>query len=86
MASIKGQPTIEITLTLKINEEEARALDALSGYNLDDFLKFFYQQMGTSYMQPHEAGFREFLRSVREIVPLWLARADNARRLFEGKK
>ena len=47
-----------------MNEDELKALDALAGYDVDQFIAAFYKVMGQSYLGPHEAGLRSFLKAV----------------------
>lgn len=61
---------VDVKATIELNENEIRALDALAGYGVDEFLKVFYRQMGEAYLRPHEAGLRSFLESVRSIDSL----------------
>jgi len=84
MAEIEQRPTITLEATLRITEAEVRALDALVGYGDDAFVKVFYEHLGKSYMQPHEAGLRLFFKSVRALVPGILRRTDDARLVFTG--
>ena len=83
MAKIAGIPSIGLEITLLLNESEARALDALAGYGDDTFVKAFYDTLGKAYMEQHEAGLRSLLKTVRIIMPMWLARVDLARKAFE---
>ncbi len=85
MAKITGIPTVRLAITFELNEAEARALDALSGYGDDAFIKVFYESLGKSYMQDHEAGLRTFLVTIREVLPGILARADKARKSFRER-
>lgn len=39
---------IEASITIVLNETEARALEALFGYGDDDFISFFYKHMVTT--------------------------------------
>ena len=71
MAEIKKQHvSINAVLTLEITEEELRALDALAGYGVDEFLRVFYQGLGQHYLQPYAGGLRSFLHSVRGCASL----------------
>ncbi len=79
---IEAKPNIDLRVTLSINEVEARALDALTGYGHDEFIKAFYQFLGQHYMAPHEAGLRSFLASIRDTLPVILANTDTARKAF----
>lgn len=56
--------TVEAKAFLILNENEISTLDALAGYGIDSFLKVFYKEMGTAYLEPHEAGLRSLFDSV----------------------
>ena len=83
MAKIIARPKIALELAFSVTEIEARALAALAGYGDDAFIKAFDELLGRHYMEPHEAGLRAFLKSIREIVPGHLNRVDQARKTFE---
>ena len=82
MAEIIGRPNVNLDLTFRINEAEARALEDLAGYGDDNFIKAFYEKLGKCYMEKHEAGLRSFLCSVRKFLPSYLAALDEARKAF----
>lgn len=82
MAQVIGVPTVELKLSLRLDEREARALDALVGYGDDAFVKAFYEKLGKAYMEQHEGGLRSLFESVRQQMPGWLSRADRAREAF----
>ena len=84
MAQITQQPKVEITTQFTVTEDELRALDALSGYGEDAFIKHFYEHLGKAYMTKHETGLRSFLKSVRNFAPGILSRTDAARRAFNN--
>jgi hypothetical protein len=88
MAKIEGRPQLNCEIVLVISESEARALDALAGYGDDAFIKNFYTHLGESYMKPHEAGLRQFLKTLRDASGLGsvLSRMDDARSVWEGIK
>lgn len=83
MATLEHNPVVAITVKMVISESEARALDALVGYGDDAFIKAFYENLGTSYMKPHEEGLRSFLVSVRQQMPAILGKADAARKAIK---
>lgn len=83
MATIQDRPTVKLEVTLTLNESEVRAIDGLTGYDVDSFLKCFYQHMGRHYLEPHEHGLRSLFASVREIIPSQIRRIDAARATFE---
>jgi hypothetical protein len=82
MSRIEQLPTIGLEVRFVLTESEARALDGLTGYSIDEFLKFFYQNMGRHYLEPHEAGLRSLFKSVRSTIPGILERVDKAREVF----
>lgn len=84
MAILQVNPKLTIEITLKLTEEEARALDALSGYGADEFLDVFYEKMGRAYLQKHETGLRTLFQTSRDVLPGILKRLDKARTEFNG--
>lgn len=82
MAQIAELPVVTVSAKFTVSEAELRALDALAGYGDDAFIKMFYEHLGKTYMQPHEAGLREFLKSIRDIASPILSRTDAARKVF----
>lgn len=70
MAKVLNRIAIEFTTNILINEDEARALEALVGYGVDNFLKTFYEKLGKAYLQPHEQGIRSFFKAVgTQVLP-----------------
>ena len=82
MAQVKPTSTIELEITLKISEVEARALEAMVGYGPDEFMKVFYDDLGKHYLGPHEHGMREFFKTVNANIHTPLARINKARKAF----
>lgn len=80
---IEEQARVTVTVTLKLDEAEIAALDALAGYGVDNFLEVFYEHMGKSYLQPHEHGLRSLFKGVRDVTPGILSRAQKARAVFK---
>lgn len=83
MAKLTTIPKVDCRVSLRLNEAELRALDALAGCGVDTFIEAFYEHLGKAYMENHEQGLRDFLKSIREIVPGILSRLDDARKVFE---
>jgi hypothetical protein len=81
MAKVIGVPKLDMSVTFTVTEDEARALDALFGYDIEYFLKTFYEKMGQSYLQPHETGLRS-LHNSRGFLSGELGRIDDARKAF----
>lgn len=45
MAKIVGKANVDLRMFFEVDEIEARALDALSGYGDDAFIKVFYEHL-----------------------------------------
>jgi len=85
VAQLEAKSTIKARIVLALDEEEARALEAIFGYNDDEFLKVFYERMGRNYLEPHEEGFRTLSKSLKTILGQELKKADNAREAFSPR-
>ena len=85
MARLNGKVILDVSINLIISEKEARALDALVGYGDDAFIKVFYEKLGQAYMLKHEDGLREFLTSVRQLMPNILKQIDDVREISKFK-
>ena len=86
MAQLEPKTKIDLSVSFTVNESELRALDAVAGYGDDAFIKMFYDNLGTTYMKPYEAGMREFLKSIRGVASPVLSQVDKARKTFVGEK
>lgn len=84
MAKSKLNPKVEFELYISLNESEARALEAIVGYGVDDFLKVFYTRMGEAYLKPHEGGLRSLFQAVKDDVIRQLRAVDKARAALES--
>ncbi len=73
---------INLTVTVRLNGGEIRALDALAGYGTDEFLKVFYQKMGKHYLKPHEGGVRSLFARVKGLR-FEMNRVDEMRACFK---
>ena len=85
MAKVTQAAQIGLSVHLTINEQEARALEALAGYGIKEFINTFYKEMGHHYLEPHEKGLVSFLEMVKDQIPTMLSRADRAREAFKPK-
>ena len=70
---IKPGITLEFIANLALSETEARALNAITEYGIDSFLKVFYQHMGKEALTPYEKGLRSLFECVKdELRPMLL--------------
>lgn len=75
-------PRIDLDVLVRLNESEMRALEALVGYGADAFLKWFYTNLGTAYLKPHEKGLRSLFETIRSDLNPILHRLDSAKTAF----
>jgi hypothetical protein len=83
MAKVIGKPTVSLNLWLEINEAEAHALDALTGYNIDEFIAVFKEKLGRAYLEPHEDALRSLFEYLHQTLPGHLSKASRARQAFK---
>ncbi len=87
MAKITKMPTkVVVNVILELTEGEARALDALAGYGVDQFIEVFYEKLGRHYLEPYEKDLRNLFEVIRNEVPGIAQKADNARKELEKLK
>lgn len=83
MATIWGQPEIKLKIALELNEEEARALNLICEYNIDDLLKLLYKHVGERLVDEHKKGIVSLCMSARQPLSIWISKVDEARKTFE---
>ena len=64
-SNIKTEVKTEVVIT--INEGEVRALNALTGYCVEAFIKVFYEHLGEYYMKPHERSLERLFDKFKEL-------------------
>jgi len=84
MAKLLSTPQVTTTITLVLSEEEARALLALTEYGEDNFLRVFYNSLGTHHLSDHEAGLRSLFQSVDNYLHPIFNKLKKAREVFNG--
>lgn len=84
MATIERRATIEAQMTILLNEQEIGALEALSGYNTDKFLGFFYKNLGTTFLKPYEKGLRSLFSTHGTFTDV-MKKTEESRRVFSGQ-
>lgn len=84
MKVIQTSVQLETKILLELNEDEARALSGIFGYNVEEFLKVFYEKMGKSYVKPYEDGVRSLHKSLRGLMDGALVHVEKARKTLKG--
>jgi len=77
--NIKSKTEIRFSVTIVLDESQARALDAIAGYGSVSFLENFYKNMGKSYLKPHENGIVSLFVMIRTDLKKELSLVDKAR-------
>jgi hypothetical protein len=86
MATVKASSTVKLSVTLELTEEEAIALNEMTKYGIDSFLKGYYKFLGKHYMQPFEGGMRSLFKTIDSELPPHLKRIADAREIFDMPK
>jgi hypothetical protein len=86
MAQVKSSSTVKLSVTLVLTEEEAIALNEMTKYGIDSFLKGYYKYLGKHYMKPHEKGMRSLFNTIDKELPSHLRRISDARKIFDMPK
>ena len=73
---VKSEVKIDIKISVELTLSEARALNQIASYNVNDFLKLFYQHLGKSYLHPHEAGVIQLFETAKELLGSEIYKAD----------
>ena len=84
MNKINSVSSIELDVTIKLNESEARALLTITSYGHQPFIDWFYKNLGKSYLKPHETGLVSLFETIKRELPKHLNKADDARKLLKG--
>jgi hypothetical protein len=82
MSRLVAIPKVEVSATFKITEAEMQALSALFCYGVDSLLRAYYENCGTAYMKPHEAGLRSIATVISEEFPSVIHKTSVARKVF----
>lgn len=82
MSEIKSAANIDVSIVLKLNEHEARALMQIVGYGSKPFIEWFYRNLGKHYLKPHENALVSLFKTIGDELPKHLTKADEARKIF----
>lgn len=82
MAQINGCPSLKFSFTLELDEEEAKALEALTKYGTDEFIRFFYERLGRECLQKYEPGLRRLFSVAKQQLPPWFKKIEDFRKMI----
>lgn len=55
----------DVQVTIRLNYEQAKALDAMAGYGAEAFIKAFKEKLGAHYITPYEEGIKSLFSEIR---------------------
>ena len=82
----KATSALEFRVIIELTEQEARALEVLPSYGVDEFLQVFYKNLGQHYLKPHEQGLRSLFATTKDAMRTQLGRIDKAREAYKGNE
>ena len=82
MKKIELKSNMEFEIVLKLNEEEARALNAITLYGSKQFLECFYKHLGEHYLKPHKQGLISLFDVVNQNLSEPLNVIDKCRKVW----
>lgn len=83
MSKVSLSSKIEFEVTLKLTEEEAKALNTIVGYGPDKFVEWFYKNLGQAYLKPHEQGMRSLFETARRELAYPISTIDRVKKAWE---
>lgn len=78
------ESSISAKVYMVLEEEEARALLAITSYGADQFIRCFFEHLGKTYLRDHVDGLTSLFRSIGPIE-YELKKIDKAREEFKKK-
>lgn len=83
---IKAQASMSIDYSIQftLTYEEAKALDALAGYEYKAFLETFYTKMGKHYLEPYEKGLRSLFERIKKDLRYETEAIDQSKKAIEN--
>lgn len=86
-STVHDTVNVKMTVTVVLTETEARALDALCGYDHDleasGFIEHFYKSHGKHYLEPHIGGINSIFKGVKNTISPAVRRIDNLRKAIK---
>ena len=76
---------VDLTISVTLTETEARALDALCGYEggAKSFIQAFKDSHGSYYLEPFESGVYDIFKCVKDEIGPALSKIDNIRKILK---
>lgn len=82
---IQSSSNVELNITLKITESEARALKEFTVFGTETFLKVFYEKLGKTTLSRHESGVYSLFETIKKELPKHLNKIDKVRKILNDE-
>lgn len=82
MATLSGNPSIELSVTLTLTEAEARALLELSAYDAREIVRVINDNLSVSLVTNHRNGLVSLLKTCGPPLSDIITRINTARQAF----
>lgn len=80
---IKSDIKVTGTITIELNEEEARALNAMSLYGTNAFINAFEENLGKFYFEPYRNGIATLFETANGEVKAYLDQIDKCKKVIK---
>jgi len=89
-AKTKSNVSVDLSINLTLSVEEAKALNEITGYGIEPFLKGYKEKLGSHYIDKHEKGMRSLFGTIKTSLPKEINKAegimDAISQVAEGQK
>ena len=75
-AKAKANLSFKAVITLELSEQEAAALNEMTKYGIEPFLKGYHKMLGQHYIQPHEKGLTSLFKTIDTTLPFQLSKLE----------
>lgn len=82
MAILQAKPTIIMDVTLRINEYEIRALQAITVYGLEALMQNIKPFLPADDFKKHKPGLETFFKGVSDLAQPMINNVEKARYVF----
>ena len=82
MEKVNSTSQMEFNVVLKLTEQEASALHAITVYGSKEFLNTFYEKLGKSYLEPFSSGLVSLFDNINKELPKHLTKFKNTRKIW----
>lgn len=79
-AELKSSIELQAKFTIELTEIEAKALNEMTKYGIEAFLKGYKKCLGSHYIAPHERGLRDLFVTIGSTLPREIKKLDDIKK------